>query len=102
VLVHSLSFQPTVIEVLEPFKMLIDYIQAAMSKAQFKVLEDGTIFGEIPPCQGVWSNAATEEEARVELQEGLEDWILLGVRLGHELPVIDGIDLNPQQQEEVA
>jgi predicted RNase H-like HicB family nuclease len=93
---------PSSLSTQELIKMLIDYIQAAMSKAEFEPLEDGTIFGQIPPCQGVWSNGATEEEARVELQEVLEDWILLGVRLGHELPVIDGIDLNPQQQEEVA
>jgi hypothetical protein len=43
----------------------------------------------------VWANADTLEACRDELQEVLEDWILIGVRLGHTLPVIDGISLNP-------
>lgn len=29
-----------------------------------------------------------------ELRSTLEDWLLLGLQLGHELPVIDGLDLN--------
>jgi predicted RNase H-like HicB family nuclease len=75
--------------------MLTEYIQAAMGHARFERLpEDGTVYGEIPECQGVWANAATEEECRRELQEVLEDWLLVGIRLGHLLPVIDAIDLN--------
>jgi UPF0150-like len=29
-----------------------------------------------------------------ELQSVLEDWILLGLKLGHHLPVMEDIDLN--------
>ena len=72
----------------------MDYIRAAMHKAQYKLLEDGTFFGEIPQCEGVWSNAGTLEVCRDELQEVLEDWIMLGIYLHHSLPVIDEIDLN--------
>jgi predicted RNase H-like HicB family nuclease len=74
--------------------MLTRYIHAAMRQANYELLEDGTFYGEIPPCQGVWSNADTLEACREDLQESLEEWILLGVRLGHSLPVIDGIDVN--------
>jgi hypothetical protein len=28
------------------------------------------------------------------LRSTLEDWLWLGLKLGHQLPVIDGIDLN--------
>jgi hypothetical protein len=31
---------------------------------------------------------------REELREVLEDWILVGLRTHHRLPVVDGIDLN--------
>ena len=76
--------------------MLTEYIAAAMHHARYEILpDDGTFYGEIPECQGVWANADTLEACRDELQEVLEDWILLGVRLGHPLPVIDGISLNP-------
>ncbi|HEY3319008.1 MAG TPA: type II toxin-antitoxin system HicB family antitoxin [Planctomycetota bacterium] len=74
--------------------MLVEYIQAAMRLATYEILEDGTYFGEIPGFQGVWADEPTLEACREELQSALEDWIVLGLRLGHDLPVVDGKDLN--------
>lgn len=74
--------------------MLTDYINAAMQHARIKRLADGSIFATIPPFEGLWANAETEEAARAELQESLEDWILLGFRHRDPLPIVDGIDLN--------
>jgi predicted RNase H-like HicB family nuclease len=75
--------------------VLTAYIQAAMARAHYERLpEDGTFYGEIPGFQGVWANTTTEEECRRELQEVLEDWLLVGLRLRHPLPVVEGIDLN--------
>jgi predicted RNase H-like HicB family nuclease len=59
-------------------------------------MENGRFFGSIPSCQGCWAEGATLEECRDELESTLEDWILLGVQFGHKLPVVAGIDLNPQ------
>lgn len=74
--------------------MLTDYIQAAMRRATYEILpDDNSYYGEIPGFQGVWANASTLEACRVELQEVLEDWIVLGLRLGHPLPVVDGLQL---------
>jgi predicted RNase H-like HicB family nuclease len=76
--------------------MLTAYIQAAMRHAHYEILEDdGSFYGEIPDLQGVWANAPTLEECREELQSALEDWIALGLRLGHTLPIVDGLDINP-------
>lgn len=85
--------------------MLTQYVESAMRRAAYKILPDNEgFFGEIPGFQGVWSNAETLEACRDELREVLETWIL--VRLHHqlELPVIDGLDLNPKplEQQEVA
>ena len=44
--------------------MLSEYIQKALEKALYKVLDDGTWFAEIPDFQGVWANASTVEECR--------------------------------------
>ncbi|NJM67309.1 MAG: type II toxin-antitoxin system HicB family antitoxin [Acaryochloris sp. RU_4_1] len=83
--------------------MLTHYLQAAMHRATYKVLEDdGSFIGEIPGLQGVYANADTLEACRDELQEVLEGWILLGLHLQHHIPVLDGIDLNPRIQQEVA
>jgi predicted RNase H-like HicB family nuclease len=77
--------------------MLIEYVQSAMRIARYKLLDDGTFFGEIPGFQGVWANAASLEGCREELQSTLEDWIVLGLRLNHSLPVVGGMDLNPKE-----
>ncbi len=76
--------------------MLTNYIQAAMHRATYELLEDGTFYGKIPECQGVWANAETLEGCRNELQEVLEGWIILGLRLQHTLPVVNAIDLTPE------
>jgi predicted RNase H-like HicB family nuclease len=78
--------------------MLTEYIAAAMKRADYKLLEDNTYYGEIPCCEGVWSNHSTLEGCREELQETLEAWILLGLQLGHSLPILEGIDLNFSQE----
>ncbi len=78
--------------------MLTSYIQAAMEKARYEILDDGTYYGEIPGLQGVFANADSLEQCRKELQEVLEGWILLGLRLGHDLPEIDGIQLTMDRE----
>ncbi len=74
--------------------VLTGYIDAALSRAEYDKLEDCTFSGRIPACKGVIAFAPTLRECEKELQSTLEDWILLGLKLGHQLPVIDGFDLN--------
>lgn len=81
--------------------MLLDYIQAAMRRAKYEILADGTgFYGHIPECHGVWANTDTLEACREELQEVLEDWILVRARHGLELPVLDGMDINVRQNQD--
>jgi predicted RNase H-like HicB family nuclease len=85
--------------------MLTDYIQAAMRRAHYELLEgDEGFVATIPGLTGVIAIGDTLEECREELQSVLEGWIWLGLKLGHTLPVVDAIDLNttPQPVEEVA
>lgn len=75
--------------------MLTAYITAVMRHAQYKILDDGSYYGEIwPDFPGVYANQATLEATREQLQDVLEDWLFLGLRLQHPLPVVDGINLN--------
>lgn len=79
--------------------MLTTYIHAAMHHAQYELLPDNEgFYGEIKDVPGVWAQASTLETCREELQSVLEGWLLLGLRLGHQLPVIDAIDLNVPQE----
>ena len=57
-------------------------------------LEDATFAGRIPACNGVVAFETTPRECQEELRSTLEDWILVGIKLGHRLPLIGGVDLN--------
>lgn len=80
--------------------ILSEYVNQAMAQAVYDKLEDGTFAGRIPPCKGVVAFGATLRSCEEELRSVLEDWILLGLKLGHPLPVIAGIDLNQEPTRE--
>ena len=73
--------------------MLTAYIEAAMKRAAYKILDDGTYYGEVLDFPGVWADADTLEDCRRELQEVLEEWLLLQLRDNADIPAIDGISL---------
>ncbi len=75
--------------------MLTLYINAAMRKAHYEILPDNEgYYGKIEGLQGVWANAKTLEACREELREVLEEWIILGLKMGHTIPAIDRIELK--------
>ncbi|MDA2937525.1 type II toxin-antitoxin system HicB family antitoxin [Acidobacteria bacterium AH-259-A15] len=74
--------------------VLSEYLNGAMAQAVYDKLEDGTFAGRIPLCKGVVGFGNTLKECEEELRSTLEDWILLGIKLNHPLPVIEEIDLN--------
>jgi len=80
--------------------ILSDYVEQAMALAAYDKLEDGTFAGRIPSCPGVVAFAATLRECEDELRSTLEDWILVGLKLRHALPVIAGTDLNKEPIDE--
>jgi predicted RNase H-like HicB family nuclease len=59
-----------------------------MALAVYDKLEDNTYAGRIPSCKGVVAFGATLRECADELRSTLEDWILLGLKFRHDLPVI--------------
>lgn len=80
--------------------ILSDYISHAMAQAEYDKLEDDTFGGQIPSCLGVIAFGKTLQECEAELRSTLEDWILVGLKLGHLLPVISEIDLNWEPKRE--
>jgi len=68
----------------------------AMALAEYDKLEDASFSGRIPSCKGVIAFGKTLRECEDELRSTLEDWLLIGLKLGHLLPVLDGIDLNKE------
>ena len=80
--------------------ILTEYVDQAMAKAEYDKLEDGTFSGRIPTCPGVVAFGDTLRQCQDELRSTLEDWILVGLKLGHSLPIIAGIDLNKEPTRE--
>ena len=79
--------------------MIRKYIEAAMEHAKYEILkDDGTYYGEIKECPGVYSNAPTLEKCRNELEEVLEKWILFRVYKNLEIPPIDNIEIKIKRQ----
>jgi len=74
--------------------VLTGYIESALSQAEYDKLEDGTYSGRVPSCKGVITFGNTLRECEEELRSTLEDWVLVGLKFGHPLPVIAGYDLN--------
>ncbi len=79
---------------------LTEYINQALALATYDKLEDGTFAGGIPACQGTIAFGHTLRECQDELRSTLEDWILVGLKLGHTLPVIADIDLNKEPRRD--
>ena len=78
--------------------MLTAYMKTALRQARYQMLPDGEgYFGTIEGLQGVWANAETLEGCREDLREALKEWMVLGLKLGHMLPEIDGMMLNIQE-----
>ena len=80
--------------------ILSDYLEEALAAATYDKLEDGTFAGRIPPCAGVVAFGSSLIECERLLRSTLEDWLLLGLRLSHPLPVLSGIDLNRDPSRE--
>lgn len=80
--------------------ILSEYVAHALEQAVYDKLEDGTFAGRITPCTGVIAFGPSLANCSDELRSTLEDWILVGLKMGHPLPVIAGIDLNKEPARE--
>lgn len=76
--------------------MLSEFIAKKLKTARYKLLKNGSYFGEIPSLKGVWANAKNLEDCRKELQEVLEGWMLLKIRDGH---TISGFEIKIDRRQ---
>ncbi|MEI6104153.1 MAG: type II toxin-antitoxin system HicB family antitoxin [Methanothrix sp.] len=75
--------------------MFAEYIAAALRRAEYKIIEsDEPVFVSVPGLNGAWATGKTIEEARAELIEVIEEWLVLGIKLSHTIPAIEGAMIN--------
>lgn len=69
--------------------MITEYIRAALSKANYEIIDDGEpYYGEVPGLSGVWATGKTLEECRNNLEEVIDGWIIIRLRKGLYIPPI--------------
>ena len=76
--------------------IISEYLDQAMAQAEYDKLDTSSFSGRIAACPGVIAFGSTRRECEAELRSALEDWLLLGLKLRHPLPEINGIDLNQE------
>ena len=73
--------------------MLSQYIDKAMSRAVYDQLEDKTYCGRIPECPETIAFGRTLYDCQNEFKSVLGGWLLVKIRHGDHLPIIDRVDL---------
>ena len=70
--------------------MFAEYIQAALERAEYKIIDNGQepFFVEVPELDGVWATGRTVEDARRNFIKALEDWIAAHLLWNLALPLI--------------
>lgn len=77
--------------------ILTGYVAQLMNEAVYDKLDEGTFAGRIPLCKGVIAFGDTRRECENELHSTLEDWILVGLKMSHHLPVVGDREILMQR-----
>jgi predicted RNase H-like HicB family nuclease len=75
--------------------MFSEYIQAALMRAEYDTLEDGSYVATVPGLQGVIATGNDLEECRKDLIEVIEEWIVARLQWGYPIPTIGGYSIMP-------
>ena len=69
--------------------MIVEYIEAALERARYEIIEDEEpYYGEVPGLDGVWATGKTLEECRHNLAEVIDGWVVVRLRKGLPIPSI--------------
>ena len=80
--------------------MLLRYLQTALDRAHYEMIEDeDPFYGEVPELEGVWATGKTLEACRKNLAEAIEDWLLFSVAKGLPIPALGEISIHLPEKE---
>ena len=68
--------------------MIRDYLAAALKRASYTKLEDGSYAAGVRGLSGVIATGKTLEACRDHLQDVVEEWILIRVSRGLAVPAV--------------
>lgn len=83
--------------------MISAYIDAALSRAHYELIEDeDPYYGEVAELPGVWASGKTLEECRQNLAEVVEGWVMIRIARGMPIPPLGDTRLNLPRELSVA
>ena len=80
--------------------MFEKYLQNALNKAEYKLLDTGEWYASIAGYEGVWAEGDSIENTRRELIEVLEEWLILKFKDNDPIPFFDSFE--PEIEKEFA
>jgi predicted RNase H-like HicB family nuclease len=70
------------------------YVEEALRTARYEKLDNGTYYAEVPRLQGVLATAPTLERCRNQLAEVVEEWVLVRVARGLDVPSLGKVTVR--------
>ena len=68
--------------------MITEYIEAALGRAKYEIIEDEEpYYGEVPELEGVWATGKTLEECRRNLAYVIDGWLVVRLKRGLPTPM---------------
>lgn len=78
--------------------MFAEYIAAALRRARYDALENGSFMATVEGLPGVIATGNTVEECREDLIEVIEEWITIRLQRGLSILAIDGHTIGVSQE----
>ena len=68
--------------------MIKEYIEAALSRAKYEIIDDDEpYYGEVPELEGVWP-VVKHWRCRRNLAEVIDGWLVIRLKKGLDIPAI--------------
>ena len=74
--------------------MITKYVEKALERARYESLEDGSVSATVRGLRGVVAVGAGFEDCRRQLAEVVEEWVLVRVARGLDVPRLGGIKVK--------
>jgi predicted RNase H-like HicB family nuclease len=78
--------------------MFSEYIEAALRRAKYDTLENGTYMATVDGLRGVIATGETIEACREDLIEVIEEWVTIRLQRGLDIPALDGHVIGVSQE----
>jgi predicted RNase H-like HicB family nuclease len=77
-----------------PLSLVQAYAERAVQHARIREVDPGVWVASVVGLEGAYGDGCSPDEACADLREAVVGWVAVRRRLGLEIPVLEGLDLN--------